>query len=234
MKIIFEDEWICVVDKPAGGIVNDSHTSGDTLQSWFAKKNKIERDDTEFGSKQGVVHRLDKDTSGVMILAKTPAAYEKMKYQFLERKVVKVYLALVHGIMNEREGIVSMPVVRNPKNKMKFTVGNDLSRTAVTQWREIHRYKGIGEQSFSLLEIRPMTGRTHQIRVHLKHLGHQIVGDPIYGGKRYREDVAWCPRLFLHAKSLGFVHPGTGEEVEFEARIPAALERVLANLVHLN
>ena len=227
INIIYEDEWICVIDKPAGLVVNDSNTSKDTLQSWFAKRYEIKRDETEFGLKQGLVHRLDKDTSGVMVLAKTPEAYEKLKSQFLERKVIKKYAALVHGIMNQESGIVNQPVVRNPKNKLKFAVGNDLSKTAITQWRVV---KAGGKHS--LLELAPHTGRTHQIRVHLKHLGHPIVSDPIYGGKRYREDIKWCPRLWLHAKYLEFDHPGSGDRVSFEVPVPAELAKAMVELVH--
>jgi len=222
-RIIFEDEWICVIDKPAGLVTNDSSTSRNTLQSWFAKKYGIEREETEFGSKQGLVHRLDKDTSGVMVLAKTQSAYEILKKQFLERKVVKKYIALVHGRFNESEGSVALPIERNPKDKFKFAIGRDLSRMAITDWRVLEQ-----RGDYTLVELTPHTGRTHQIRVHMKHLGHPVVADPIYGGKRYKVDIKWCPRLFLHAASLEFAHPQSRERVEFEAELPGEL----AKLVH--
>lgn len=199
IRVLFEDEWIKVIDKPSGVV---SENLG------------------------RVAHRLDKDTSGVIILAKTDEAYEALKKQFEERKVKKTYLALVHGIMNKELGIMSEPILRNPKIGNKFVVGEG-GRPAVTEWKIIKKF-----DKYSLLEARPMTGRTHQIRVHLKYLGHPIVADPLYGGKQYKEDLTWCPRLFLHAKSLEFTHPGTGERVTFESELPKDLAEGLTKLIH--
>lgn len=226
-RIIFEDAWMVVIDKPAGMVVNDAQTAkGETVQKWFS--NRIRSGGNgEFYDKGGVVHRLDKDTSGVMVLAKTPEAYEKLKQQFLERKAVKKYVALVHGKLAEEEGIISAPIERNPKIKSKFTIGTDLSRTAITEWKVTRQWA-----DFALLELAPHTGRTHQLRVHMQHLGHPIVADPIYGWKKtLGEDLKWCPRLFLHAKELEITHPGSGERVKFEALIPPELQRVL-DLIH--
>ena len=147
-KIIFEDEYLRVIDKPAG-VVSES-------LGWVA-------------------HRLDKDTSGVLVMAKTDDAYEALKKQFEERNVKKVYLALVHGVMKGESGIVTEPIMRNPKIGNRFVVGSG-GRSAITEWKVIKKFDG-----YCLVEMRPMTGRTHQIRVHLKHLGHPIVSDPLYG-----------------------------------------------------
>lgn len=202
-EIVFEDEWIRVLDKPSG-VVSES-----------------------LGR---VAHRLDKDTSGVIILAKTDEAYDRLKKQFEERKVKKIYLALVHGSMNTEAGILSEPIIRNPKIGNKFVVGKE-GRPAITEWKVMKQYSLFSLQ-YSLLGVRPMTGRTHQIRVHLKHAGHPIVSDYLYGGKQYKEDIKWCPRLFLHARSIEFTHPGTGEKVSCESEMPKDLEKVLGKLVH--
>lgn len=235
-RILFEDEWILVVDKPRGMIVNNAKTVGDgqTIQGWFSNKLKVEsgkmKVDSEFFLKGGVVHRLDKDTSGVLILAKTEEAYNRLKEQFLERRVTKTYVALVHGEMKPEEGTVSLPIERHPKIWGKFAVGTDLSRTAITEWKvkQVLRAKG---EVLSLLELKPLTGRTHQLRVHLKHLGHPIVADPIYVGKRVlASDQTWCLRLFLHAAKLELLHPITGEKMHFEAKLPGNLARALETL----
>lgn len=223
-RIIFEDSSMLVIDKPAGMVVNDSASAtGITIQRWFGIGGE-----GEFGKKGGIVHRLDKDTSGVMVLAKTEEAYEKLKKQFLERKTAKTYLALVHGKPGQSKGVVSMPIDRHPVIKTKFAISDNLSRTAITHWSVKQ-----GWPDYSLLELRPMTGRTHQLRVHLLHLGHPIVSDPIYGFKKQlQEDLAWCPRLFLHAERLEFSHPGSGERLTFLSQLPSELEAVLRSLVH--
>jgi len=196
-KIIFEDEWLRVIDKPSG-VVSES-----------------------LGR---VAHRLDKDTSGVIVLAKTDEAYEALKKQFEERKIKKTYLALVHGVMEQVVGIMTEPIMRNPRIGNRFVVGEG-GRSAITEWKIIKTF-----DKFCLLEVRPMTGRTHQIRVHLKHMGHPVVSDYLYGGKQYKEDVTWCPRLFLHAKSIELTHPGMGERVTFESELPNVLQSVLGKL----
>ena len=231
-----------VVDKPSGMVVNKAQTvKEETVQEWFSNKILIPKSEIlnkskypnsksknlefrdsslEFVEKGGVVHRLDKDTSGVMVLAKTPEAYEKLKLQFLERKTVKKYIALVHGEL-KGEGVISTPIERHGQ---KFFVGNDLSRTAITEWRALQRVS-----PYTLMELTPHTGRTHQLRVHMRHIGHPIVSDPLYGDRKtWKKDLQICPRLFLHAKYLEFTHPVTGEKVHFESDLPTELE----NLVH--
>lgn len=248
IKIIFEDENLVVVDKPAGLVVNDAESvKGETLQSWLAGRmgwpspNIKEQATNEFELKQGLVHRLDKDTSGVMVLAKTNAAYEGLKVQFLERKTEKKYQALVHGEFKEEQGIVSLPIERHSKNSSKFAIGSDPSRMAITEWKVIPpplnsppNLGGEKGEVLSLLELEPHTGRTHQLRVHLLHLGHPIVSDPIYGWqKKVKNDLKWCPRMFLHACELKFVHPITREPKEFQVELPTDLKQVLLGLVRV-
>ncbi len=228
--IIFEDESICVIDKPYGVIVNNAESvKSETIQTWFEKKLDIRnwKLESEFAKKGGVVHRLDKDTSGVMVLAKTEGAYEALKTQFLERTTKKTYLALVHGKMSQTSGIISAPIDRHPKDKRKFYVSQNLSRTAITEWKVIKVLSAKG-QVLSLLELSPHTGRTHQLRVHMQHLHHPIVSDPIYGWqKSLKDDLKFCPRLFLHAHTLEFVHPISSTVVKYISDIPLELNELL-------
>ena len=234
-RIIFEDDFLVVIDKPYGMVVNNAESvKSETVQTWFAQKYKIPVGVSEFLQKGGIVHRLDKDTSGVMVLAKNEESYEKLKAQFLERKTVKRYMALVHGGFRDPEGIISQPVIRHPKDRHRFTTerGGDLSRTAITHWKVLRQYSVLSAQ-YSLVELVPHTGRTHQLRVHLQYMHHPIVSDPIYGFKKtWKEDLTWCPRLFLHAKYLEFMHPISDERVKFESELPSELEQVVASLVH--
>ncbi|KKS33090.1 MAG: Pseudouridine synthase [Candidatus Amesbacteria bacterium GW2011_GWA2_42_12] len=230
--IIYEDESLVVINKPSGMVSNDAETvREETVQSWFAKQYSIlnaqSSNDSEFLQKGGLVHRLDKDTSGVMVLAKTEEAYEALKSQFLERKTIKKYVALVHGEMSEPSGIISAPIDRHPKDRKKFTISDNLSRTAITEWKVIKAFSVQG-LAFSLLELTPHTGRTHQLRVHLQSISHPIVSDPIYGwAKKIKDDLKWCPRLFLHAKYLEFTHPISKLQVSFEAELPEDLSQVI-------
>lgn len=228
-EIIFEDENLVVINKPYGVIVNNAESvKSETIQSWFSAKCQVlGAKESEFVQKGGVVHRLDKDTSGVMVLAKNEEAYEKLKLQFLERKTQKTYLALVHGEMPQESGIITNPIDRHPKDRKKFAVSDNPARTAITEWKVLQVLSAKG-QVLSLLELSPHTGRTHQLRVHMQYLHHPIVSDPIYGWqKSIKEDLKICPRLFLHAKSLELISPTTGEKVKFEAPLPEELQNLL-------
>ncbi|OGD00018.1 hypothetical protein A2701_00165 [Candidatus Amesbacteria bacterium RIFCSPHIGHO2_01_FULL_47_34] len=238
-RIIFEDEDLAVIDKPAGMIVNDAATVDPlalTVQRWHGERIKIydlRLKNEEFYRKSGIVHRLDKDTSGVMVLAKNEQAYYYLKQQFVERKTQKRYTALVHNNHFEaEEGVISAPIDRHPKNFGKRMVIPG-GRAAVTEWKIIKRFPGQQKEGLALLELTPLTGRTHQIRVHLKHIGHPIVSDPLYiGRKTYRQDVLWCPRLFLHASYLRLMHPAEKDYREYESPLPAVLEQTLEFLIH--
>lgn len=219
IPIIFEDNDLLVINKPSGLVVNRADTTShfDTLEDWLMTNRHLTLE------RAGIVHRLDKDTSGLLIVAKNPASFENLQEQFKSRGVIKKYLALVHGLIEPRLGSINAPVARSPFNRMHFGVFPG-GREAVTDYKLIKNYG-----QYSLLELTPHTGRTHQIRVHLKYIGHPIVSDPLYGGrKNLQSDQKFCPRLFLHASYLQFSHPKTGEILEFSQPLPEELSGVLS------
>lgn len=236
IAILYEDEEVVVIDKPSGLIVNRAETVKEqTLQDWMEEKYEIRNTKYEteegkyFVERSGLVHRLDKETSGVMVLAKTPAAFVELLRQFKEREVQKTYLALTHGIWKSREGEISLPIGRRRDNRQRMGVRED-GRESVTGYRVIKEYRGWafprelrvdvrGYAGFSLVAFMPKTGRTHQIRVHARHVGHPVVGDMDYAGrKRSREDRKWAPRVLLQAQTLEFTHPTRKERVKFESK----------------
>lgn len=225
-RVIFEDTSFLVLEKPEGWVVNRSETTKNqqTIQDWLEANFQFSIFKFQF-CRSGVVHRLDKETSGLLLIAKTPEAFTNLQKQFKERKVVKRYLALVHGKILPEEGEINAAISRSPFNRKKFGVFLG-GRPAVTKYKTL-KYLG----KFSLVELRPQTGRTHQIRVHLKHLGYPIVGDDFYAGRKTaRLDRKWCSRQFLHASYLAFFHPETGEKLEFTSSLPADLEAVMKKL----
>lgn len=226
-KIIFEDEDILVLDKPAGLTVNRSETTKDnTLQDFLDYKYKNPNDNSEFSQRSGIVHRLDKETSGILVVAKNSESFEKLKNQFKERNTKKTYEALVHGNLKTTEGEINAPVGRLPWNRMRFGVLAG-GREAVTRYRVIKQLT-INDEELTLLELEPHTGRTHQIRVHLKHIGHPVFGDPLYGGRKVsKNDRKILQRVFLHAKKLEFNHPNTGERLSFESELPKELKNLI-------
>ncbi|HLD30109.1 MAG TPA: RluA family pseudouridine synthase, partial [bacterium] len=169
-------------------------------------------------TRPGLVHRLDKETSGVIVVARTPQAQNFLARQFQEKKVKKRYLALVEGHMHNREGTVDAPLYRDPADRKRFTVlpYKDLARESKTLY-EVRGYVG----GFTLLDVTPLTGRTHQIRVHLAHIGFPIAGDAVYGKRGI------FPRQMLHARQISFIHPDTLEEVTFEAPLPEDFKKAL-------
>lgn len=235
IKVVFEDEYLLVIDKPAGVVVNRADTTGNmtTVQDWVDSRYKTpdsgQNNKEEFLSRSGIVHRLDKDTSGLLVVAKIPEAFERLKDQFKNRTVEKKYLALVHGWVKPESGAIRAPIARSPFNPKHFGIFPG-GREAETDYRVLENRKA-GNQEYSLLELIPHTGRTHQIRVHLKYINHPIVSDPIYGGrKNLQADLKFCPRLFLHATFLKFEHPVTNIELEFVLPLPSDLQRALDQL----
>ncbi len=247
-RVIFEDDDLLVIDKPAGVVVNESETTRDqTLQSWLINFFHLPAGERGIGDRAGIVHRLDRDTSGVLIVAKNQASFEALQKQFKERKVSKEYLALVHGQV-EAKGEINAPIGRNPKNRYKFDVVAG-AREASTSWVRDSFYKTNEDffknlhakyapsfkkdyQTFSLIRVHPKTGRTHQIRVHMRYLGHALVSDDLYTGRKFFSlDRIWCPRVFLHASTITFTHPTTNKKVTFEAPLPSELKKSLDNLV---
>jgi len=234
LKIIFEDEELMVVNKPSGLTVNRSDTTkGEkTLQDLIEDEGKIGTDssDQEFLDRSGIVHRLDKETSGALIVAKNSESFHSLQAQFKERKVGKRYIALSHGkVMSEGE--ISVPVGRLPWNRKRFGVLAG-GREAKTFYKVKNYYENPKtKEILSLLEIEPKTGRTHQIRVHLKYISHPIFGDFLYSGRKTsRDDRKELERVFLHAFEISFDHPKTLERLTFESALPQELLGLLEKL----
>lgn len=247
--ILFQDNHMAVVLKPAGMIVNsaDSAKGQVTLQEWTEKEFKIQNlefkieDDNkyivdgynkldEFYSRSGIVHRLDKETSGIILIAKNPQAFINLQRQFKNGTVKKTYTALVHGKLNKTEGEIDAPVGRLPWNRMRFGVLPE-GRPAKTLYKVLaHKTaKDVkNPEEFSLVEVYPQTGRTHQIRVHFQHLGHPVVSDALYAGRKVgRADREKLPRHFLHASEITLLHPDTHAPLAFSAPLPEDLQTFL-------
>lgn len=174
----------------------------------------------------GIVHRLDKETSGLLLAAKTKDSFESLQNQFKKRIVEKKYIALVHGKVETIKGSIDLPVGRLPWRRDRFGVLPG-GRKAQTGFKVL-RYYDTRKGYFSFLELIPKTGRTHQIRIHLKHIGHPIVSDQFYAGRKTaREDRKWCPRLFLHASEISFSHPNNFRKIEFKIQLPGDLSQTL-------
>ncbi len=238
--IIFEDDDLLVLNKPAGLLVHAAASARgettlvDQLLAYLPSIKKVGDD----SSRPGLIHRLDRDTSGLIVVAKTQKAYLALKKSFKLRQVQKTYLALVFGVIAAKKKIIDMPIARSSKGYFIARHAADVAglskdlkknyRWATTYITELERFLG-----YTLLAARPKTGRTHQIRVHLKALGHPIVGDQLYSGKKQREQALRdfnLQRQFLHAAKLSFKHPQNRRLVSFEAPLPDDLQKVLDQL----
>ena len=219
LSVIYEDEDILVIDKPAGMVVHPApgHRRDTVANALLARLPGIE----EVGDEQrpGIVHRLDMDTSGLMVAAKNRRAHRHVSGQIKDRSVLKGYTALAKGNIDPPEGVIKARIGRDNRNRKRMAVV-ELGREAETSYRAVESAPG-----YTLLEVIPKTGRTHQIRVHLSALGYPIVGDALYGGKDPRLE-----RQFLHAHLLGIRLPGTGEYIEFTSPLPADLKAFLSQL----
>jgi 23S rRNA pseudouridine1911/1915/1917 synthase len=232
-EIVFQGNSFLVLDKPAGLVVNRAKTvKSPTVQDWIEKNLEFGTWNLEIPSdfirRSGIVHRLDKETSGLLLVAKTKKSFENLQHQFKKREVKKKYLALVHGRLEPKTGEVVLPLGRTKKDREKFgvVVGG---RKARTKYR-VKKYCQTEDEQFSFLELELLTGRTHQLRVHLSFLGYPIVADLKYGGKRGKANGLICPRLFLHAQYLAFNHPATGQFCEFASPLPSQLENVILKI----
>ena len=229
LDIIHEDDELIVVNKPAGIVVHPaagvmSGTLANALAFHFQQLSK-----SGGAARPGIVHRLDKGTSGLMVVAKTESAHENLADQFRDREIFKSYMALVHGQVEKRTGQIDQPIARDRGNRTRMAVVRG-GRPSLSIYRVRKRF-----ERFTLLNVELKTGRTHQIRVHLAWLKHPVVGDEAYGGGRdktipdhkLRSEIANLKRQFLHAEQLGFRHPRTKEEMRLTAPLPADLQAVL-------
>ena len=230
INVVYEDDDLMVVNKPAGLVVHPGHGNynGTLLNAlaWYF------RDDSRFDMNNpniGLVHRIDKDTSGLLLIAKTAEAKTNLGMQFFEHSTQRTYHALVWGTFTENEGTVDGALARDNRDRLIYRVwdieDNPLAKPAITHWRVVERMRYV-----TLVECRLETGRTHQIRVHMKHIGHPLFADEKYGGmeilkgvptQKYKQFIqncfSICPRQALHAKTLGFIHPRTGESMFFDS-----------------
>lgn len=217
LDILYEDDAILVLNKPSGLVVHPApgHPKGTLVNRLLAHTSHLSDINGEF--RPGIVHRLDKDTSGVLVVAKTNDAHEDLAQQFKLNLPLREYTALVHGHMESPQGTINMPLARDPHNRIKFAVQAD-GKASVTHFKVEKEFK-----SLTLLKVQLETGRTHQIRVHLSHLNHPIYGDYSYSSPQRLDDDRYC----LHARKIGFRHPITQEWVEFESELPNFFQEIL-------
>lgn len=215
LSVIYEDDDCVVINKPVGVLTHSkgAYNPEATVATWLQDRLKTSLKGAD-GERAGIVHRLDRATSGVMICAKTAEALSHLQKQFSQRKAKKAYVAVVTGVMKEPEAVIDMPIERNPKRPQTFRVGSN-GKPSQTAYKVL-KSKG----DLSLLELRPTTGRTHQLRVHLAHLGHPILGDELYGGPA-------AERLFLHAEGLEITLPNKKRQT-FEVPVPPIFNKVLS------
>ena len=222
VDILYEDDAVLAINKPAGMVV---HAGAGNLDGTLVNRlvHRFEQDLSQVGGdlRPGIVHRLDKDTSGVILVARTDAAHRSLAAQFSGRTVQKTYLALVRGKVRDETGRITKPIARDPVRRTRMTAGLGTGREALTEYRVLQRF-----ERFTYLEVTIGTGRTHQIRVHLLSLGHSVAGDLVYGPAKQPD----TPRMFLHAWRIEFESPATGERVQVEAPLPSDLSEWLAGL----
>src|SRR6266568_5163860 len=245
LDIRFEDEHLIVVDKPAGMVVHPAPGNPEnTLVNALLAHCGPSLAGIGGVRRPGIVHRLDKDTSGLLVAAKTETAHRALSHDFALRRVERAYSAIVWGVPAPAAGEIVGNIGRSPANRKKMAVVADArGRSAVTRYRVERRFGGQPTGAAALVECRLLTGRTHQIRVHLAHIGHPLIGDPAYGTRAGRRlvhssiaagavgaAIAGFPRQALHARLLGFSHPATGERLSFESPLPADMAGLLANL----
>jgi 23S rRNA pseudouridine1911/1915/1917 synthase len=233
LHIFYEDAHLIVIDKPAGLVVHPApgHAQGTLVNALLHHCTDLAGIGGEL--RPGIVHRLDKDTSGVMVAVKNDAAHNSLARQFQEHTVKRRYVALLHGLVQADTGVIDRPIGRHPVDRKRMSVHARRGRQAVTRWRVLRRFD---KDRLTLAELVLETGRTHQIRVHLGEMNFPVVGDPVYGGSKrlagitdpqLRRLVQQLGRQALHARLIGFLHPQTGEYLEFESPLPADMQGLL-------
>ncbi|WMT42453.1 RluA family pseudouridine synthase [Paenibacillus sp. D2_2] len=221
LDVYYEDADVIVVNKPRGMVVHPApgHASGTLVNALMFHCKDLSGINGEL--RPGIVHRIDKDTSGLIMAAKNDKAHASLAAQLKEHSVTRKYFALVHGNLSHDQGTIDAPIGRDPHDRKMYTVIEKNSKQAVTHFHVVERFG-----DYTLVELKLETGRTHQIRVHMKFIGHPLVGDPMYG----RSKGVKMDGQALHAAVLGFIHPSSGEYIEFAAPIPDDMEMVLQSL----
>ena len=211
LDIVYEDDDVIVVNKKSGVVVHPSigNTSGTLVNGLMYYGKNLSKVNGEF--RPGIVHRIDKDTSGLLLVAKNDRAHAVLAEQLKNKTVNRKYVALVSGVINHDTGTIDAPIGRDKNDRKKMAVTSENSKDAVTHFRVLERYKNA-----TLIECKLETGRTHQIRVHMKYIGHPVINDPVYGHKKNINNFG----QLLHAKTIGFIHPTTGEYMEFDSDLP--------------
>ena len=246
LEIVYEDEDLAVVNKPAGMMVHAGSGATDDARNRGTLVNALlhhlqELSSTSGPLRPGIVHRLDKQTSGLIVVAKNDATHGRLSSMFARRQVRKLYIALVHGELAQERGTVNASISRDSIRRTRMTTRREGGRTAVSHWQVLRRIHG-PYGSFTLVSVRIETGRTHQIRVHMASLGHPVVGDTLYGAPSAIAPLATAasrlprlvlPRNFLHAAELEFAHPGSGEPLSLVSNLPAGLKQFMAQLAPL-
>jgi 23S rRNA pseudouridine1911/1915/1917 synthase len=220
LDVLYEDADVIAINKPAGMVVHTGagRHSGTLVNAVLHRFGKLSSVGGEL--RPGIVHRLDRFTSGVILVARTDAAHRDLAGQFASRQVAKTYVALVNGSVKNDRGGINTPITRDPVARVRMTARLARGRTAITSYTVLKRFEG-----FTLLEVKIGTGRTHQIRVHLASIGHPVVGDKLYGAP-----ASALARYFLHAREIAFTSPGTGERITVSAPLPGDLQNHLAAL----
>ena len=217
LDIVYEDNDVIVVNKANKVVVHPAcgNRSGTLVNGLLYHSKNLSSINGEF--RPGIVHRIDADTTGLLMIAKNDKAHKILADQLKEKTTHRVYYALVWGVINNETGTIDAPIGRDPKDRKKMAVTPDNSKEAITHFRVIERYKNA-----TLIELKLETGRTHQIRVHMKYIGHPVVNDPVYSNKPLFDDSGQC----LHAKELGFIHPTTNEFMKFDSELPECFIKI--------
>ncbi len=225
IDILYEDDDLMVISKPAGLVAHPGpgHPSNTLVNALLAHTSGL----SSIGGvdRPGIIHRLDRDTSGIMIVAKTDLAHNKLSDDLKQRKIKKTYWALVNGHLDPEEGLIDEPVGRKKSDRKKMAVDHAKGRQALTRYKVLEEYN-----KMTLLEVKPETGRTHQIRVHLSHIKHPVVGDSQYGSDRKRDRDMGIERQMLHSKEIEFIHPWTGKVLKYSDELPDDLKEILESL----
>lgn len=243
IHVLYESDSLLVINKPSGVVVNRAESVKEaTIQDWAESRlqitdHRLQNQDKEaavFYQRSGIAHRLDKETSGCLLIAKSPESLTELLHQFKNREVKKTYQALVHGRIEPSSGTWRLPIGRSQKRRTEFIV-DPFGKISETSYRVLEYYQRLVKNTLlewlTYLEVMPKTGRTHQIRVHAKHMHHPLVGDKVYlNPKQLEIDSEWCPRLWLHAAKIILLEPGTNKKIEVEAPVPQDLLTTVASL----